>query len=248
MDQQPKFRLEKHRWIADLAEGRTFADIGGLWGTVNETVTIAALAGATQTTMVDIQPEGSKWWQAFHDRCTDLGVTGYHSKIADICDLSEAEGLGRFDLVHCAGILYHVSDPVSVLRNIANLAEEYFVIGSIVIPATIKNSAGRLQTSAGTMRCIPFLEASERAIIAEYFKSRNMTIAGLNGPDPKYLDPKTLRVRTGPWWNLFTEETLWAMCALCGAEVLKVSTTGQGAQNVLCRKIGAPGKPPGVDA
>lgn len=31
-------RLEKHRWIAGLVPSRTFADVGGLGGTVNETV------------------------------------------------------------------------------------------------------------------------------------------------------------------------------------------------------------------
>ena len=30
-----RFRLEKHRWIAELVPNRTFADVGGLGGTVN---------------------------------------------------------------------------------------------------------------------------------------------------------------------------------------------------------------------
>ena len=40
-------------WIKQLAKDRTFVDVGGLWNTVNERVTIAAKAGAAQVTMID---------------------------------------------------------------------------------------------------------------------------------------------------------------------------------------------------
>ena len=43
-----RFRLEKHRWIAELVPNRTFADIGGLGGTVNETVSLALRHGARE--------------------------------------------------------------------------------------------------------------------------------------------------------------------------------------------------------
>ena len=29
------------KWIQEEAKGKTFADVGGLWGTVNEKVTVA---------------------------------------------------------------------------------------------------------------------------------------------------------------------------------------------------------------
>lgn len=40
-----RFRLEKHRWIAEAVPNRTFADVGGLGGTVNETVSLALRHG-----------------------------------------------------------------------------------------------------------------------------------------------------------------------------------------------------------
>lgn len=236
VENRPEQRLEKYAWIADLVAGKSFADIGGLWGTVNETVTIAARAGASETTMVDIQPEGSKWWQAFHDRCAEEGVSGYNCRVFDICDFANLDDLGKFDIVHCAGILYHVSDPVALLRNISYIAREYFIIGSMLIPEEIDNEAGQLKTPRGTSRCVPLLGECERRIIARHFSDQNITIGGINGPTPVFVESNSYQVRTGPWWYLFTAETMQAMCTLCGADIVKTATTRQGAQNILCRK------------
>lgn len=230
-------RLEKHGWIAELVAGKTFADIGGLWGTVNETVTIAARAGAAEVTMVDIQKEGSKWWQAFHARCAEKEVSDYRSVVADIRELDALKTLGTFDIVHCSGILYHVTDPIALVRNITRITREHFVLGSMLIPEVIDNAEGRLETPQGMLRCVPLLAPDERRILGRHFADRSVNVAGLTAPDPVYLDPKSGRIRTGPWWYLFTAETLQEMCRLCGAEVLKTSTMRSGAQNILCRKL-----------
>ncbi len=40
--------LKCNDWISGFVKGKTFADIGGLWGTVNEKVTVAAKAGLSE--------------------------------------------------------------------------------------------------------------------------------------------------------------------------------------------------------
>lgn len=232
----PPIRQPKHRWIADLADGRTFADIGGLWGTVNETVTIASLSGATQATMVDIQPRNSKLWDDFEARCAEFGVTDYETVVADVCDNAQVDVLGPWDVVHCSGILYHVSDPISFVRNIMKLTNEYFIIGSMLIPERIENEAGTLVTPRGMFRCTPLLSDDEMAIIRAHYDGIGVKARGINvGKRPDFLDRETGRVRTGPWWHLFTAETMVEICRLCEADVIDTAITKQGAQNVLCK-------------
>ena len=57
-----RFRLEKHRWIAELVRHRTFADVGGLGDTVNETVSLALRHGAREATMLHQQTPHSEAW------------------------------------------------------------------------------------------------------------------------------------------------------------------------------------------
>ena len=65
-------------WVREVAQGATFAEVGGLWGTANEQVTTAALAGARSTTMIDIAPEEGPddLWHRFRDRAVQMGVGG----------------------------------------------------------------------------------------------------------------------------------------------------------------------------
>jgi hypothetical protein len=44
------------QWIAASVQGKSFAEVGGLWGTVNERVTVAARCGAAETAMIDVIP------------------------------------------------------------------------------------------------------------------------------------------------------------------------------------------------
>jgi len=43
-----------NEWIKQYVQGKTFVDVGRLWGTVNEKVSVAAKAGARETSMIDI--------------------------------------------------------------------------------------------------------------------------------------------------------------------------------------------------
>ena len=48
-------------YIRRVVRGRSFADVGGLWGTVNEKVSVAAQAEARSVAMIDISPAGSEF-------------------------------------------------------------------------------------------------------------------------------------------------------------------------------------------
>ena len=62
-------------FIARVVRGKSFADVGGLWGTVNEKVSVAHAAGAASLAMVDISEWGDRW-NEFETRRRQLGASG----------------------------------------------------------------------------------------------------------------------------------------------------------------------------
>ena len=218
-----------------MVNGKSFADVGGLWGTVNETVCLASKSGAKNVTMIDVQPANSIYWPAFRERCKEFGVKEYNEIIADLCDNNNVTLIKKFDIVHCSGILYHVSDPICFIRNIALLSKEYFIIGSMLIPEKIETKKGTLHTPVGTSHCVPLLDKKTKDILIEHFNSLNVKVGGINAPKPEFISQIDFKIRTGPWWYLFTAETMKNMVELFGFEVLDSSISNQGAQNLLCK-------------
>ena len=67
--------------------GKTFAEVGGLWGTTNERASVAHRAGARDLTMVDLSPADSKWWPLFEARRIQFGVPPVRSVSGDVMQL-----------------------------------------------------------------------------------------------------------------------------------------------------------------
>ena len=51
----------RDRFIHEVSKDKSFVDVGGLWGTVNERVSVAHAAGARELAMLDISPPDGKW-------------------------------------------------------------------------------------------------------------------------------------------------------------------------------------------
>ena len=207
----------RRRVLGQLVPGKSFVEIGGLWGTVNETVSVAMQAGAREATMIDVMPRDSKWWTLFAERCTDLGVTDYHCVVGDICEDRLADNVGQFDIAHCSGVLYHTPNPVNVIRNLIAMTRERFMITSAVVPPVIANRAGRLALGPGQCLLVPALDDSQRAIVREHFRERGANEAhGITLPGTFVVDNK---LHGWPWWWLFTPETLVSMCSVFNVEI-----------------------------
>src|SRR4029450_5303038 len=102
----------RKEWIERIVPGRTFAEVGGLWGTVNEQVTVAAKGGAREVTMIDIACDSTNLWERFRERCKQEGVEDYRCIRADINEPGTTERVGVFEVVHCSGVIYHCPDPL----------------------------------------------------------------------------------------------------------------------------------------
>jgi hypothetical protein len=207
------------RTIREYVAGLSFVDIGGLWGTLNEKVTVASLRGARSAAMADMQPHTSNLWQTFRDRCAALGVTGYSEYCVNLDDPHLGEKLGSYDFVHSSGILYHVPSPLFSVAQLRIVTNKYLLIGSMVLPEQVTNEVGSLDFSGGVMLLVPAIDPRRRSILARHFDGSGIKIVHINsdqtnpfriGGKPSY----------SPWWWLYSATTLRAMLEVSGFSVL----------------------------
>ena len=148
----------KDEWIRQLILGKSFADIGGLGGSaVNETVTIALEAGASEATLIDVLPLEHPFWEDFEERCRERHLENYRKLQGDVNRLDPDE-TGTFEMVHCSGVLYHMPDPVSTILRLRSVTERYLILSSAVVPDRIATSEGaELNLPSGGALFVPAL-------------------------------------------------------------------------------------------
>jgi SAM-dependent methyltransferase len=205
----------RDEFIARVVRGRSFADVGGLWGTVNEKVSVAHAAGASALAMIDISERGDRW-TAFEARCRQLGVPDVRTVQGDVQELVEAVPDLVFDVVHCSGVLYHLPEPLRLLRALRKAAREHVVFTSAVTATTISNAAGTLRIPDSAALFVPALSGAEREILRAHWEP----VLG-DGAHGITKDVPRWRVEDfGPWWWLPTPAALSAMCEAAGFRVL----------------------------
>jgi hypothetical protein len=123
-------RWENRLALVDrLAPGSSFLDLGGIWGVDGEVAFRAERAGATRVTLfdgMDPTPE----FEAKHEQ-QDSSVRYVQG---DLHDPEDVRRLGRFDVVWCAGVIYHSPDPYLQLLHLRALTERWLLLGTEVIP------------------------------------------------------------------------------------------------------------------
>ena len=170
-------------WISEVVQGRTFAEVGGLWGVVNEQITVAAASGATELTMIDLAPKGGPddLWKSFASRLEEHKVSKVRCVNGSIDDPTVVEEVGSFDVVHCSGVLYHCPEPLHTLRNLRAITRENLVLGTATMPETIVTSAGTATVEPGAAMLVPAMNDSQRAIFGEWLRENNALFAyGVN--------------------------------------------------------------------
>lgn len=206
----------KDRWIETRVAGKSFMDIGGLWGTRNEKVSVALNAGARTATMADIAPLDHQLWKDFDAHCRQRNVHGYGRAQLDIVEPPLEYADLVHDVVHCSGIIYHVPDPYRMLANLRKLTGEYLILTSMVVPERIENSVGMLDFPADRATFVPSLRDSTRAIVAAHFDALGLTVAAINQPlnEPWRWPDGTPNY--GPWWWLMSPAFLRGLVEVAG--------------------------------
>jgi hypothetical protein len=202
----------RDHFIGRVARGRSFADVGGLYGTVSEKVSVAHAHGATELAMIDIVPEGNELWRAFSDRMRHLEISGYETTSGSILDLAGSPDHPRYDVVHCTGVLYHMPDPVRLLSALSRITREYLVLGSAVTATSVGGDGEVLEVPSAASLFIPALRERERAILKAYWRPFVGSDAlGLTREQESW-DVEDF----APWWWLPTVDSMRSMCESAG--------------------------------
>jgi 2-polyprenyl-3-methyl-5-hydroxy-6-metoxy-1,4-benzoquinol methylase len=116
-------------YIRNHAAGRSFADIGCMWGVNGEFAFLAEAAGATSVTAVDVfgpTPE-------FEEQRSRRG-SRVRFVLGDVTRAGTLDEIGTADVVFCAGVLYHHPSPFDLLVALRRICRETLILRTSTIP------------------------------------------------------------------------------------------------------------------
>lgn len=116
-------------YIQRHAPGRSFADIGCMWGVNGEYSFLAEAAGATAVKAVDVfgpTPEFEAARAARHSNVEFI--------LGDLTRTDTLAKIGQVDVVFCAGVLYHHPSPYDLLVALREICRETLILRTSTIP------------------------------------------------------------------------------------------------------------------
>ena len=212
--------MASNEWISEITRDCSFADVGGLWGTVNEKISVAALAGASSTTMIDIQPERNSLWEAFYKRCKEKGVICNKSIVANLDSPDFVARAGQYDVVHCSGIIYHCPNPLYSVSQLVKITKKYLILASTSIPITISNKDGSIKMEDNSALLVSAMTDTQKRVVNRYFSEVGADNILPIGQTQSVMGSDQGVIYT-PWWYLFTANYIAGMLKACDAKVLK---------------------------
>jgi hypothetical protein len=208
----------RQQWIPQAVEGKSFIEVGGLWGVVNEQITLAHSAGATSLTQID--PGEEELWSSFHERCAAAQVTDYHCIVGDINDPALTATVEPADVVHCAGVLYHCPHPLFTLQQLRRLTKQTLLLGCATIPERVANSAGELRLEEGSALFVPAATPTQLSVLVQYMSE----VGARDIPGIDQSLPDGWKVTDyAPWWWYFTPRFVESLLTLAGFKVRYMS-------------------------
>ncbi len=223
-EMRDKFLLEI---LEKYVPGADYLDVGPLYGTVNETLSVAAKYSPRSLSAADIDPLSSDSWAALRSHLASKNIEGVKEFSTSIDDPTIVDKMGTYDFVYSAGILYHVPSPVYTLQQYRKLTRKYFLLGTMVVPEKMENEAGALDFSGGKLIYVPAIGKDERKVVAAHYDKFNMQIHHINmegswnwlsNGEPSY----------GPWWWLYSSSTCRRMIETSGLKVISEESTWDG--------------------
>jgi hypothetical protein len=189
-------------FITRYAAGRSFVDVGGMYGIDGDIAFRAERAGATNVTLFDAG-EPTPAFTARQQQ-TSSAIRCVQGDLEDPVSVAE---IGIHDLVYCAGVIYHTPNPVLQLLHLREITREYLFISSATIP----------EIPGFPQACVylPHLGVAERAPLARGADDPKMAI-GLGTP----FDDRPMYGHGNFWFGL-TPSALRAMLATARFEVLE---------------------------
>jgi len=190
---------EDERWalIDRFAPGRSFTDVGCMWGVHGAYAFHAHARGAVAVVGFDRAPATPE----FLARNAELGDPVRFVR-GDVNAAGVEALLGRADVVFCSGVLYHMPNPVHTLGQLHRVCKQVLILTSAIIPERAEPQAAIF---------FPYLDAEARRRLA--FRGKGLR----RGLDTEFAPEKEY----GNWFWGLTPSCIRAMLRTAGFEVLE---------------------------
>lgn len=119
----------RRRLVSELAPGRSFLDVGGMYGIAGEIAFMAERAGATKVTVMDGMDPSDEFIDKH--RANDSKVEFVQG---DVHDAELFAWMGDYEVVWCCGVIYHSPNPMQQLRILRSVTTGTLVVGTNIIP------------------------------------------------------------------------------------------------------------------
>lgn len=205
-------------YICQYAPGRSFVDIGCMWGVNGEHAFIAEEAGATAVKAVDVfgpTPEFEAKKEARHSSVEFiLGDASHPETIARV---------GLVDVVFCAGVLYHHPSPFDLLVALRRMCAQTLILRTSTIP--------EIKGLPNAAVYFPMLRSKDRQLwnLSSLGLSRQVGITNGFEPHQGY----------GNWFWGLTPSCLRSLLETAGFQV-DFRATEAFAQTVICSSVDVP--------
>jgi len=209
------------------ASGKSFVDIGCMWGVNGEYAFVAEEAGATVIKGVDVFGPTPEFLQKQRERRSKVEFL-----LGDACAADIMARVGEANVVFCAGVLYHHPSPFDLLVALRRMCNETLILRTSAIPEVdgLPNAAVYY----------PMLSSEGRRLwnLSSLGLLKQVGITDSFEPAEGY----------GNWFWGITPSCLESMLATAGFEVVE-RMTEPFAQTVICRAVTPPfaHKLPGED-
>jgi hypothetical protein len=212
----------RDKLIASVVEGKSFVDVGALWLTHYEKLSVAHQHGASSVAAMDQFPKSSEWWQKLRER---LGFP-YQEISIDLMDYE-----GSFDVVNCSGVLYHSPSPLATLRKLYSMTDDVMILTTVYTEEVLESPFGKMEIPKSGMLFLPALTALEFSIIEHVFGvNRPPSIWGIT----EHVSPEKWDYNSWYWWWLFTANSVEAMLKVVN---FKITDTIFQSGNIVTFKL-----------
>jgi SAM-dependent methyltransferase len=205
-------------YIRKHAPGKSFVDIGCMWGVNGDFAFLAEEVGATEVKGVDVFGPTPEFLEKKRSRGSKVEFI-----LGDATSPETIAQIGAVDVVFCAGVLYHHPAPYDLLAALRRMCKETLILRTSTIP-----EIGGLPNAAVYW---PALQARERNLwnLSSLGVSIQVGIAGPFEPEQGY----------GNWFWGLTPSALESLLTTSGFRI-DFRATEPFSQNVICTPVEVP--------
>ena len=205
-------------YVRAHAPGKSFADVGCMWGVNGDHAFMAEAAGATRVVAVDVFGPTPEFEEKHRTRRSSVEFV-----LGDVTRGETRARIGEVDVVFCAGVLYHHPSPFDVLVALRRICRETLILRTSTIPEVrgLPNAAVYF----------PMLDAKGR----ELWSLKSLGVLHQAGISDEFQPQQGY----GNWFWGLTPSCLQSLLMTAGFRV-DARATEAFAQTVVCSAVAAP--------